>query len=112
MNEMRTSFDQRLQALQLAHEVLTSRPNKKEETGNGVYERYRHPVLTAQHTPLTWRYDLNYETNPWLMERFGITTAAERGPDTLADRLWDDLRAAGGIVISPPMIGAWARLPE
>jgi SAM-dependent methyltransferase len=47
-----------------------------------------------------------------LMERFGITTAAELGPDTLADRLWDDLRAANGIVISPPMIGGWARLPE
>jgi hypothetical protein len=43
-----------------------------------------------------------------LMERFGITTAAY----TLADRLWDDLRAADGIVISPPMVGAWARLPE
>jgi len=47
-----------------------------------------------------------------LMEQFGITTAAELTPDTLADRLQDELRAANGIVISPPMIGAWARVPK
>jgi FMN-dependent NADH-azoreductase len=47
-----------------------------------------------------------------LMERFGISTAAEQEADTLAEHLQDELRAAHGIVISPPMIGAWARLPE
>ena len=47
-----------------------------------------------------------------LMERLGITTAAELQGDTLAERLQDELRAAHGIVILPPMIGAWARLPE
>jgi len=47
-----------------------------------------------------------------LMERFGITTASELQPDTLAERLLDELRPAQGIVISPPMIGAWARPPE
>jgi hypothetical protein len=46
------------------------------------------------------------------MERFGITTAAELQADTLAERLLGELRSAQGIVISPPMIGAWARLPE
>jgi hypothetical protein len=47
-----------------------------------------------------------------LMERFGITTAAELELDTLAERLQNELRAANGIVISPPMIGAWTRVPE
>ncbi len=47
-----------------------------------------------------------------IMERLGITTAAELQGDTLAERLQDELRAANGIVISPPMIGAWARVPE
>jgi SAM-dependent methyltransferase len=47
-----------------------------------------------------------------LMERLGITTAAELQGDTLTERLQAELRAANGIVISPPMIGAWARLPE
>lgn len=65
--------------MQFAHEVLVSRDNKKEEAGNGVYDRYRYPVLTAQHAPLTWRYDLNYATNPWLMERFGINAVLNAG---------------------------------
>ena len=47
-----------------------------------------------------------------LMERFGIATAADLAPETLADRLQAELRAANGIVISPPMIGAWARVPK
>jgi SAM-dependent methyltransferase len=47
-----------------------------------------------------------------LMERLGIMTAAELQADTLAERLQDELRAADGIVISPPMVGAWARLPK
>jgi SAM-dependent methyltransferase len=46
-----------------------------------------------------------------LMERFGVATAAELNHDTLAEGLQDELRAANGIVISPPIIGAWARLP-
>ena len=47
-----------------------------------------------------------------LMEQLGITTCAKLAPDTLADRLLAELRAVDGIVISPPMIGAWARLPK
>jgi hypothetical protein len=46
------------------------------------------------------------------LERFGIATAAELEPETLAERLQDELRAVNGIVLSPPTIGAWARLPE
>jgi 4-O-beta-D-mannosyl-D-glucose phosphorylase len=69
---MKKNFDKRLEALTQAHEELIRKRNKKKEMGNGVFERYRHPVLTPQHTPLFWRYDLNRETNPYLMERFGI----------------------------------------
>ena len=47
-----------------------------------------------------------------LMERFGIATAADLAPETLADRLQAELRAANGIVILPPMISAWARLSK
>lgn len=69
---MKKNFEKRLQALQQAHEELIQRKNTKQNFGNGIIERYEHPVLTAQHTPLYWRYDLNKETNPFLMERFGI----------------------------------------
>lgn len=71
---MKKNFQKRLEMLQQAHEELITRKNKKKENGNGIYERYQHPILTAAHIPLYWRYDLNPETNPYLMERFGINS--------------------------------------
>lgn len=76
---MNTNFFERLQALESAHEQLVSKPNKAEALGNGVYTRYQNPVLTAQHAPLFWRYDMNADTNPFLMERFGINAAFNAG---------------------------------
>lgn len=73
------NFKKRLQALQQAHDKLIRQPNEMEELGNGVYERYQYPVLTAHHAPLTWRYDFNPETNPFLMERFGMNAVMNAG---------------------------------
>ena len=53
-------------------EELLNRKNVKSDFYNGVYDRYEYPVLTREHIPLTWRYDLNKETNPYFMERLGI----------------------------------------
>ena len=71
---MKKNFQKRLEMLQQAHEELIRQKNKKKEGGNGIYERYQNPVLTAAHTPVFWRYDLNPDTNPYLMERFGINS--------------------------------------
>ncbi|QCR22127.1 glycosidase [Pontibacter sp. SGAir0037] len=76
---MNTTFQTRLEALQTAHQELVTRPNEKLALGNGVIDRYKYPALTAQHAPLFWRYDLNPETNPFLMERFGINAAFNAG---------------------------------
>ncbi len=76
---MSTQFGERLQALENAHRQLVSRCNVAEPLGNGVYTRYQYPVLTAQHAPLHWRYDINADTNPYLMERFGINAAFNAG---------------------------------
>ena len=76
---MMHSFDTRLRALQAAHNALLNRPNQKQELGNGVYDRYRFPVLTAAHAPLNWRYDLHPDTNPFLMERLGINAVLNAG---------------------------------
>lgn len=46
---------------------------------NGLFERYKYPVLTREHTPLHWRYDLNQETNPYFMERLGINAVMNSG---------------------------------
>lgn len=71
-------FQKRLEKLRNEHEALLNRKNEAIE-GNGVYERYKNPVLTGDHAPLFWRYDLNPETNPYLMERFGIHAAFNAG---------------------------------
>jgi 4-O-beta-D-mannosyl-D-glucose phosphorylase len=71
---MKKNFEKRLEKLRQAHDELIKRKNKKKEEWNGIYQRYENPVLTAAHTPLFWRYDLNKETNPHLMERFGINS--------------------------------------
>ena len=66
-------YDNRLRILTEEYETLISRENKRIRSNNGIFERYKYPILTAAHTPLEWRYDFNPETNPFLMERFGIT---------------------------------------
>ena len=72
------TFEERLEWLKSRHEALITKKNEPVE-GNGVYERYVNPILTGAHAPLFWRYDLNKETNPYLMERFGIHAAFNSG---------------------------------
>lgn len=76
---MRSNFFSRLAKLEKSHEALLQQTNSKEGTGNGIIDRYIHPVLTASHTPLFWRYDLNFENNPFLMERFAINAVLNAG---------------------------------
>jgi 4-O-beta-D-mannosyl-D-glucose phosphorylase len=76
---MNKEFEKRLNLLEMAHRQLIAKPNEVAGIGNGVFDRYKNPVLTAAHTPLFWRYDLNPETNPHLMERFGINAAFNAG---------------------------------
>ena len=72
------AYEQRLKWLQSSFEDLITRPNSAVE-GNGIFERYSNPVLTGAHAPLEWRYDLDPERNPYLMERFGIHAAFNSG---------------------------------
>ena len=60
-------------------ERLLARKNNKSSFYNGVFERYENPVLTREHTPIEWRYDLNKETNPYFMERLGINAVMNSG---------------------------------
>lgn len=74
------AFEDRLTRLTQEYAALLARPNSLEsDWGNGVFDRYRHPVLTAAHTPLDWRYDLNPKTNGHLMERLGVNAVFNPG---------------------------------
>ncbi len=72
-------FNNKLKVLIDDHENLITRKNEKLEKGNGIYSRYKYPILTAEHTPIFWRYDLDYNTNPNLLERQGINAAFNAG---------------------------------
>lgn len=67
-----TLFQSSLKKLQLDHEKFLKRRNPAQKDGNGIFDRHEHPVLTADHTPLSWRYDFNHKTNPHLMTRLGV----------------------------------------
>lgn len=67
-------------ALLAEQEKLLARKNeKKENFYNGIYDRYRYPVLTREHIPLTWRYDLDSGRNPFFQERLGINAVMNSG---------------------------------
>jgi len=76
---MKTDFKSRLNILTEEHQKLLNRKNERIEPGNGILHGYKYPVLTGDHAPLFWRYDLNPETNPHLMERFGINATFNAG---------------------------------
>ena len=68
----KSAFSTRLKQLQRDHKQLLTRRNRPQKDHNGIFDRYEHPVLTAAHTPLTWRYDFDPASNPHLMTRMGI----------------------------------------
>ena len=71
-------YEERLEWLEKNYQSLVEKENVPIE-GNCIYERWQNPILTAEHTPLEWRYDFNKERNPWLMERFGIHATFNSG---------------------------------
>lgn len=73
------TFEKRFKQIKSDQDKLMSRSNSIVEQGNGLYERYAFPVLTAAHVPLFWEYDLNPETNPFFMKRFGINATFNAG---------------------------------
>lgn len=76
---MNDAYKERLEQLEKMHNALIMKKNKKVLPGNGIFERYENPVLTGDHAPLFWRFDLNPAANPFLMERIGIHAAFNAG---------------------------------
>lgn len=73
------NFSERKQWLEQQHAALINRPNEIIPSFNGIYTRYKYPVLTGDHAPLTWRFDFDEQRNPFLMERIGIHAVFNSG---------------------------------
>ncbi len=68
-----------VEQLQEQYEQLVQRSNEPAGNYNGIFNRYKHPVLTAAHIPFFWKYDLDPDTNPYLQERIGINAVFNAG---------------------------------
>ncbi len=75
----RHEFDREVKRLFKRHEELIIQKNRAMKKGNGIYERYIYPVITRDHIPVFWKYDLNHKTNPELIMRLGVNTTFNAG---------------------------------
>ena len=91
----REEFDEKLKFLFTEHEKLITRKNERQKENNGIFYRYKYPVVTAAHSPVYWRYDLNYDTNPHLMERIGVNGAFNAGAIEFNGKILLMLRTEG-----------------
>ena len=77
---MKNAFSERQKELLKQHQEIVGRKNKKNKLNKaGIFDRYKYPVLTSAHIPLSWRYDLNEKTNPFLLERIGVNAILNPG---------------------------------
>ena len=76
-------------------EALLARKNRKADFYNGIYDRWEHPVLTREHIPLEWRYDLDPAANPCFMERLGVNAVFNAGAIELDGRFYLVARVEG-----------------
>lgn len=84
-----------VEQLQAQYEQLVQRTNEPSGTYNGIYNRYKYPVLTAAHIPYFWKFDLNPDTNPFLQERIGINAVFNAGAIRLNDKFYLVARVEG-----------------
>ena len=113
-NNMNMNYQEKVQALRQRHEALLQRKNQVVEGGNGIYEKYVYPILTAEHTPLEWKYDFNEKDNPFLMQRIMMNAVLNAGAIKLDGRYLLVCRVEGAdrksffaVAESPNGIDGW-----
>lgn len=88
-------FKQRLNELKQRYTAVIERKNIEIPSENGIYSRYTYPILTRDHIPLGWRFDLNKKTNPYLLERLGVNAAFNPGAIWYNDKIVLAVRVEG-----------------
>lgn len=91
-----TVFQDRKTALEKEHKNLIQQKNSPQErVGNGIYTRYKNPIVTAAHVPINWRFDFNEKTNPFLQERIGVNATFNAGAMKWNDKYLLAVRVEG-----------------
>jgi 4-O-beta-D-mannosyl-D-glucose phosphorylase len=110
----KNTFEKQVKNLIKEHEALINRKNEKCNSGNGIYDKYKFPILTGEHAPLIWRFDFDYNSNPLLLQRIGINAAFNSGAILLNGRYLMVVRVEGwdrksffAVAESPNGIDRW-----
>ncbi|AOS98644.1 4-O-beta-D-mannosyl-D-glucose phosphorylase [Microbulbifer aggregans] len=90
-----SSHLERVRALIAQQEARLTIKNEPLAGGNGIYQRWKNPIITRHHAPVSWRYDLNEASNPFLMERLGVNATLNSGAIKLDDRFVLVVRVEG-----------------
>jgi 4-O-beta-D-mannosyl-D-glucose phosphorylase len=88
-------FQERLLEIKKQYNDLVTKPNEILFSTNGIYNKFKNPILTRDHIPLEWRFDFNPETNPYFMERIGFNAAFNAGAMKLNDKYLLVVRVEG-----------------
>ena len=88
-------FEENKAMVMKRYEEVINRKNVKSDFYNGIYDRYEYPVLTRDHIPPFWKYDMNPETNPCFMERIGVNAVMNSGAIELNDKFYLVARVEG-----------------
>ncbi len=81
--------------LQAQLEALQQKRNRKSRFYNGILDRYEDPILTREHIPVIWKYDIDEETNPYFMERLGVNAVMNSGAIWLNGKYYVVARVEG-----------------
>ena len=88
-------FQEKYKEIMERYEAVVTRKNEKTDFYNGIYDRYKYPVLTRDHIPPFWKFDLNPKTNPYFMERLGVNAVFNSGAIELNGKFYLVARVEG-----------------
>lgn len=88
-------FLTRFNKIKSDYESLVLKSNEEIFSENGIYSRYKNPILTRKHIPLHWRYDLNPDNNPYFMERISFNATFNAGAMKWGDKYLLAVRVEG-----------------
>lgn len=88
-------FEENKAMVMQRYEEVVNRKNVKSDFYNGIYDRYEYPVLTRDHIPPFWKFDMNPETNPYFMERLGVNAVMNSGAIELNGKFYLVARVEG-----------------
>ncbi len=91
----KSEFNKKVKSLFADYKKLISQKNSRLKKSNGIYYRYKYPIITSDHTPLTWRYDFDQKTNPFLMERLGVNCTFNSGAIEVDGKILLGVRVEG-----------------